>query len=322
MNCSCDLSCLMVGDMTSDERDIEAIAGLRRQMETAENQGDPEPIVDALAEDAVLMVPTFPVSEGRDQCAAFVRNLLAGLWEFFERHITYVSDEIAMMGDAAIDRGHFSFTIRPRTGGETNDEHGKYLFLSRKDSDGRWRIARVMVTLDERDERRGLLRHFLAALAYRTQKALRDAPETFGDFRIGAGTRTPSELVRHMTSVLGYAHTRFHGGRYAPDPLPTLGAEVARFHEVLDRLSRDLASEAELSEDISIEQLLQGPFADAMTHAGQLAMLRRLAGSPIAPESFITADIRIDRLGVDQPEPAEPDALWPEAPPGWKPSER
>src|ERR1043165_9743481 len=92
------------------------------------------------------------------------------------------------------------------------------------------------------DERRNLLRHFLAALAYRTQKALRDAPEGFGDFRAGTEVRTPSELVRHMTSVLGYARTFFVGGLYRPEPLPSLDEEVARFHQMLEDLARHLAS--------------------------------------------------------------------------------
>jgi hypothetical protein len=65
------------------------------------------------------------------------------------------------------------------------------------------------------------------------------------------------------------------------------------------------------------ERLLQGPFSDAMTHAGQLALLRRLAGAPVPPENFIVAEIEPDRLGKDQPEPVSPDKNWPEAPPGW-----
>ena len=83
------------------------------------------------------------------------------------------------------------------------------------------------------DEKRQLLRHFLAALAYRTQKALRDAPPDFGSFRAAAGVRTPAELVCHMTSVLGYARTFFVGGHYRPDPLPSLRAETERLHEML-----------------------------------------------------------------------------------------
>ena len=167
------------------------------------------------------------------------------------------------------------------------------------------------------DDKRSLLRHFLAALAYRTQKALRGAPETFGSFRAIDGVRTPAELVRHMTSVLGYARTFFIGGRYWPDTLPSLREEIDRFHEMLADLGRHIESGAPLRDEMTPERLLQGPFADAMTHAGQLAMLRRLAGVPVPPENFIVADIRSDRLGSDQADPVSPDREWPEAPPNW-----
>ena len=167
---------------------------------------------------------------------------------------------------------------------------------------------------------RAMLRHLLAALAYRTQKALRDAPESFGDFRAGQDVRTPAELVRHMASVLGYARTYFIGGRYWPEPLPDLKGEVARLHQIIVDLGGHLERGTPLR-DITPEQLLQGPFADALTHAGQLAMLRRLARSPVPPENFIFADITPERLGPDQPPPKQPDAIWPEAPPAWRPPE-
>ncbi|HEX8071833.1 MAG TPA: DinB family protein [Pyrinomonadaceae bacterium] len=172
------------------------------------------------------------------------------------------------------------------------------------------------------DEKRGLLRHFLAALAYRTQKALRDAPAEFADFRAAAGVRTPAELVRHMTSVLGYARTYFVGGQYRPAPLPSLADEVTRFHDMLADLARHLEMGTPLREGVTAERLLQGPFADAMTHAGQLAMLRRLAGAPVPPENFIVADIDPTRHGPDQAQPRSPDATWPEAPTGWSPLKR
>jgi hypothetical protein len=169
------------------------------------------------------------------------------------------------------------------------------------------------------DDRRSLLQHFLAALAYRTQKALRGAPLSFGDFRPLAGVRTPSELVRHMASVLGYAGTFFTGGSYRPEPLPSLADEVERFHIKLRELADHLATGAPLANGVTPERLLQGPLADAMTHAGQIAMLRRLAGIPVPPENFVYAEIAASRLGVDQAEPARPDDVWPEAPAGWVP---
>ena len=158
---------------------------------------------------------------------------------------------------------------------------------------------------------RQLLRHFLAALAYRTQKALRDAPESFGDHRVAAGVRTPRELVRHMTSVLGYARTFFSGGTYEAAALADLAAEVARFHEMLESLDRYLSGPDTAT--ATPEQLLQGPLADAMTHAGQLAMLRRLCGSPVAAENFLKAEISADNLGPNQPDPRAPsrrDGRW------------
>lgn len=168
-------------------------------------------------------------------------------------------------------------------------------------------------------DKRAMLRHFLAAIAYRTQKALRGAPDSFGDFRAGHDVRTPIELVRHMTSVLGYARTYYLGGEYRPEPLPNLAAEVERFHQMIADLAELLGNSD--FKGIEPEQLLQGPFSDAMTHAGQLALLRRLAGSPVPPENFIVADITSERLGQNQSMPRSPDRVWPEAPMDWKPTD-
>jgi hypothetical protein len=156
------------------------------------------------------------------------------------------------------------------------------------------------------DAKRALLRHFLGALAYRTQKALRGAPPAFATFDPGYAVRPPQELIRHMTSVLGYARTFFVGGSYHTDSLGSMEAEVARFHNILAELASHLADGTPLL-SITEEQLLQGPFADAMTHAGQLALLRRLAGAPVPSENFVVSDIRCDRLGPDQAEPVSPD---------------
>lgn len=164
------------------------------------------------------------------------------------------------------------------------------------------------------DDKRAMLRHFLAALAYRTQKAVRGAPEDFGQLKIIDGLRTPAELVRHMTSVLGYARTYFTGGEYRPEPLPSFREEIERFHEMLESLRGYIENGDPLLQDLTPERMLQGPFADAMTHAGQLAMLRRLAGSPVHPENFIVANVTPENLTPDQPEPASPDKIWPERP--------
>ena len=169
-------------------------------------------------------------------------------------------------------------------------------------------------------ETRQLLQHFLAALAYRTQKALRGAPDSFADFRIGPTTRTPHELLWHMTGVIGYARTMLHGGTFTP-PRVSFAEEIVRFHHTLAALRADFGDES-LTARITDRQFLQGPLSDAMTHAGQLAMLRRLAGSPVASENFIFAQIQSENVSAEQPEPAAPDSWWkpddPPRPPGWR----
>jgi hypothetical protein len=109
--------------------------------------------------------------------------------------------------------------------------------------------------------------------------------------------------------------TLYVGGSYPhiPDPLPTFGDEIGRFHAMLEELGV-LIDSGRKPMGLTSEQLLQGPLADAMTHVGQLALLRRLAESPVAPENFVHADVRRDRLGAEQPEAARPDDDWPERP--------
>ena len=162
---------------------------------------------------------------------------------------------------------------------------------------------------------RELVSHFLAAIAYRTQKALRDCPASYPNFSSGAEVRTPVEILRHMTSVMGYARSFKIGGSYPfkPDALPSFADEQQRLHEMLESL-RDHLDDSGALGTLSAEQLLQGPLADVMTHVGQLALLRRLQGAPVAPENFIFADVNATRLGVNQAPPARPDAHWPERP--------
>ena len=162
---------------------------------------------------------------------------------------------------------------------------------------------------------RALLNHYLAAIAYRTQKAIRDAPEPYWHFSAGHQARTPIAILRHMTSLMGYVRTHFLGGTYPvkPEPLATVALEIARFHDLIVDVGGLLMVGTPLRE-ITHEQLLQGPLSDVMTHVGQLALLRRLVDAPVPPENFIYADIKADRLGPDQPLPARPDRNWPERP--------
>ena len=161
-----------------------------------------------------------------------------------------------------------------------------------------------------------LLRHFLAALAYRTAKALRGAPAGYDAFEPGHQSRTPRQLVRHMSGVINYAIGLLTAPRAVLTDCATYGGEVERFFALLRELAEVIRATTNLADTVT-ERLLQGPLADAMAHAGQLALLRRLSGSPIPPEDFFAAAIDPERLGLEQVDARRPDAEWPEAPEGW-----
>ena len=171
--------------------------------------------------------------------------------------------------------------------------------------------------LAKEKEKRDILCHFLGTLAYRAQKALRDAPEDFGYFEAGNQVRIPKEIVRHMTGVLSYVPILFNQDRLPSEPLDTFKDEILRFHQVLKNVSQLIEMGVPFQEGIKPEQLLQGPLSDAMTHVGQLAILRRLAGYPVPPENFVFAEVDPENLGIDQAEPARPHEVWNEAPKNW-----
>jgi len=152
------------------------------------------------------------------------------------------------------------------------------------------------------DAGRALLRHTVATLAYRGAKALRGDPEGFASFRVKEGTRTPGELLAHIGDLLDWALAIAQGkpAWRASGPLPW-NQEVDRFFAALAAFDAYLASENAMQ--APGERLFQGPIADALTHVGQIAMLRRLAGSPVRGENYFVAEITAGRVGADQPAP-------------------
>ena len=150
-----------------------------------------------------------------------------------------------------------------------------------------------------RDSNRDFLRHTLATIAYRAAKSERDAAPGFGDFQIGHGARTPVQILAHMGDLLDWALSLVNGKWDYKQSTPlSWRNEVARFHASLEALDAYLASDAPLG--ISTQKLFQGPIADALTHIGQLAMLRRVADAPVRGESYARSDIVVGRLGSEQ----------------------
>jgi len=143
------------------------------------------------------------------------------------------------------------------------------------------------------------LRHAVATLAYRAGKALRCAPATFADFTVASGTRTPVRILAHMGDLLDWALYLARGEQNWHDSMPLpWDREVARFFAALDAFDAYLASEEPLG--WSAERLFQGPIADALTHTGQLTMLRRLAGAPVRGENYARATITAGTVGISQ----------------------
>jgi hypothetical protein len=148
---------------------------------------------------------------------------------------------------------------------------------------------------------RAVLRHLAATLAYRAAKVLRDIPPSFADFSAGPSWRPPVLIVAHLADLMAWA-TKLAQGEYVwrAEGSNDWSTEVQRFFDGLAALDRALTSDAPLTLNRSTEMLIQGPLADALTHVGQLAMLRSAAGIPIRPESYARAEIVEGRVGPDQ----------------------
>jgi hypothetical protein len=152
------------------------------------------------------------------------------------------------------------------------------------------------------DPKRELLRHALATLAYRGGKAIRNAPEGFAVFHIDEGVRAPGQILAHIGDLMDWALSIAMGDRTWHDSKPlTWENEVERFFATVKKFDDYLASSE--SVHTTPEKLLQGPIADALTHVGQIAMLRRIAGEPMKSESYYDADVAVGRVGAEQTKP-------------------
>jgi hypothetical protein len=149
-----------------------------------------------------------------------------------------------------------------------------------------------------------LLRHTVATLAYRGGKAVRGAPASFGAFRAAPGSRSAAEILAHICDLLDWGISLLRGQEaWHNVPPAQWDADVGRFFASLARFDALLASRT-TAPACSPEQLFQGPIADALTHVGQLMMLRRLAGSSVKGENYLRAEIVAGRVGPEQPAPA------------------
>ena len=152
------------------------------------------------------------------------------------------------------------------------------------------------------DPARDFLRHTLATVAYRGAKPLRDAPPEFANFAIPNSPRTPLRILAHVSDLFDWALSIAAGKQVWKDAAPqSWHAEVERFFFTIRGLDDYLASNEPLHE--TPEKLFQGPIADALTHIGQLAMLRRISGQPMKSENYHKAEIAAGQVSSEQPKP-------------------
>jgi hypothetical protein len=159
-----------------------------------------------------------------------------------------------------------------------------------------------MTNSSNSDPKRELLRHALATLAYRGGKAVRNARKEFAEFHAGEGVRTPGQILAHIGDLMDWALSIAAGKQAwnSSQPLPW-EKEVERFFTALKTFDDFLASSEPMQ--APAEKLFQGPIADALTHIGQIAILRRLAGEPVKAENFYKAEIVAGRVGAEQAKP-------------------
>lgn len=156
--------------------------------------------------------------------------------------------------------------------------------------------------MSETTTERDFLRHALATLAYRAGKAVRGASPEFSGFQVGPESRTPWQILAHMGDLMDWALHLAEGRHvWKPTGADSWEAEVERFFAGLEALDRRLADPEPTG--FSLERLFQGPVADALSHTGQIAMLRRLAGEPIRGENYFKAEIAAGRVGAGQADP-------------------
>ena len=153
--------------------------------------------------------------------------------------------------------------------------------------------------MSEEDGKRQFLRHAVATLAYRGGKAIAAPPDGFSEFRINETSRSPGQILAHIGDLLDWALSIAEGNQKWNNSQPqSWEQDVARFFTGLKAFDSYLASAAPLG--ARPEKLFQGAIADALTHVGQIAMLRRMAGGPVKGENYYVAEIEVGKVGPEQ----------------------
>src|SRR5215203_1613239 len=149
------------------------------------------------------------------------------------------------------------------------------------------------------EQTREFLRHTVATVAYRGGKAITGTPEGFAGFKASVTARTPLQILAHIGDLFDWALSMAKGKTVWNDATPlTWELESERFFARVKAFDDFLASDNKIEKPI--EKLFQGPVADALTHIGQINILRRVFDAPVRGENYFRAEIEIGRVGAEQ----------------------
>lgn len=123
------------------------------------------------------------------------------------------------------------------------------------------------------------LQHIIRISLFRVKVTLKDAPEGFLEFEAGNNVRKPVEILQHMVDVWNYV--LYSIARVNADKSGTHLESLEKCHDLLI----EKLAVTEIPEAVS-QKIINGPVSDFLTHAGQLATLRRLSGRPVAGVNY------------------------------------
>ncbi|HUF29251.1 MAG TPA: DUF4440 domain-containing protein [Gemmatimonadaceae bacterium] len=119
------------------EADVAAVNTLREREVAAAEAGDVATLIELRTDGFVSMPPDQPPVRGKEAVREFFRGMFAQV----ELEETVVSEAVVLADDLAYDRGTFTGTVRPKTGGEAMPIDGKYLWILERQADGSWRYS-------------------------------------------------------------------------------------------------------------------------------------------------------------------------------------
>ena len=126
--------------------DAEAINQARERWGQAYEDGDADAFVSHITADAVWMPHTGDLIVGRDKVHAIYANYFKGI----KADLTLSSAELEVAGDWAFERGTAISIRNPKDGSSRLRQNANYMSIWRRESDGAWRIARLITVGDYR----------------------------------------------------------------------------------------------------------------------------------------------------------------------------